>query len=101
MQAASGKTVITGGTGIAVAPIIVWVLGLFGVEVPAEVAAAIAGLLATAVAYFVPAKSGKYVAGAGQVIADEEEVLTDTSDTNGDSDYPDPGQSYYPDEEDA
>ena len=62
MQAASGKTVITGATGIAVAPIIVWVLGLFGVDIPAEVAAAIAGLLAAAVAYFVPAKSGKYVA---------------------------------------
>ena len=61
MQAASGKTVLTGATGIAVAPIIVWVLGLFGVDIPAEVAAAIAGLLAAAVAYFVPAKSGKYV----------------------------------------
>lgn len=62
MQAASGKTVLTGATGIAVAPIIVWVLSLFGVEIPAEVAAGIAGLLAAAVAYFVPAKSGKYVA---------------------------------------
>lgn len=62
MQAASGKTVLTGGAGIAVAPIIVWVLGLFGVEIPPEVAAGIAGLLAMAVAYFVPAKSGKYVA---------------------------------------
>ena len=62
MQAASGKTVLTGATGIAVAPIIVWVLGLFGVDIPAEVAAAIAGLLSAAVAYFVPAKSGKYVA---------------------------------------
>ena len=61
MQAASGKTVLTGATGIAVAPIIVWVLGLFGVDIPAEVAAAIAGLLSAAVAYFVPAKSGKYV----------------------------------------
>ena len=62
MQAASGKTVLTGATGIAVAPVIVWVLGLFGVDIPAEVAAAIAGLLSAAVAYFVPAKSGKYVA---------------------------------------
>lgn len=65
MQAASGKTVLTGATGIAVAPIIVWVLGLFGVDIPAEVAAAIAGLLSAAVAYFVPAKSGKYVAAPG------------------------------------
>ena len=62
MQAASGKTVITGGTGVVVAPIIIWVLSLFGIEMPAEVAAGIAGLLALAVAYFVPAKSGKYVA---------------------------------------
>ena len=61
MQAASGKTVLTGATGIAVAPIIVWALGLFGVDIPAEVAAAIAGLLSATVAYFVPAKSGKYV----------------------------------------
>ena len=61
MQAAAGKTVLTGATGIAVAPVIVWVLGLFGVDIPAEVAAAIAGLLSAAVAYFVPAKSGKYV----------------------------------------
>ena len=65
MQAASGKTVLTGATGIAVAPIIVWVLSLFGVEIPPEVAAGIAGLLAAAVAYFVPAKSGKYVTGPG------------------------------------
>ena len=65
MQAASGKTVLTGGAGIAVAPILIWVLGLFGVELPAEVAAAIAGLLAAAVAYFVPAKSGKYVNAPG------------------------------------
>ena len=65
MQAASGKTVLTGGAGIAVAPIIVWVLSLFGIEIPAEVAAGIAGLLAAAVAYFVPAKSGKYVNAPG------------------------------------
>jgi hypothetical protein len=62
MQAASGKTVLTGGTGVVVAPIIIWVLSLFGIEMPPEVAAGIAGLLALAVAYFVPAKSGKYVA---------------------------------------
>ena len=65
MQAASGKTVLTGGTGVVAAPVIIWVLGLFGLEVPAEVAAGIAGLLALAVAYFVPAKSGKYVTGSG------------------------------------
>ena len=63
MQAASGKTVLTGATGIAVAPIIVWVLSLFGVEIPAEVAAGIAGLLSALVAYLVPAKEGKYVTG--------------------------------------
>ena len=65
MQAASGKTVLTGGTGVVVAPIIIWVLSLFGIEMPPEVAAGIAGLLALAVAYFVPAKSGKYVAVPG------------------------------------
>lgn len=65
----SGKTGITGASslisGAAVAPVVVWVLGLFGVEIPPDVAAVIGGLLAsgvaTLVAYVVPAKSGRYV----------------------------------------
>lgn len=57
----STKTGLTAGAGLGLAPVLVWVLSLFGVEMPGEVAAAVAGLLALAVAYFVPAKSGKYV----------------------------------------
>lgn len=57
----SAKTGLTAGAGLGVAPILIWLLSMFGVDMPPEVAAAIAGLLAVAVAYFVPAKSGKYV----------------------------------------
>lgn len=85
MQAASNKTVLTGGAGIAVAPIIVWALGLFGVEVPAEVAAGIAGILALVVSYFVPAKSGRYVTAPG----DEYEVMADDDGTEVDGEHPD------------
>lgn len=65
----SGKTGITGASsvisGAAVAPLVIWILSLFGVDVPADVAAIIGGLLAggaaTLIAWLVPAKSGKYV----------------------------------------
>lgn len=65
----SGKTVMTGATGVVggvgLAPLIVWLFGLGQVEVPAEVAGIIGGLV-TAVATFLvawlkPAKSGTYV----------------------------------------
>lgn len=65
----SGKTVLTGATGVVggvgLAPLIVWLFELGQIEVPVEVAGIIGGL-ATAVATFVvawlkPAKSGTYV----------------------------------------
>ena len=60
-KAVSAKTGITatGSTGGAI--IIVWLLGLFGIEIQEYVAVAIAGLIAGVIGYFVPAKSGKYV----------------------------------------
>lgn len=59
-----------GLTGLA-ATVIVWIALLLGVEIPAEVAAAISGLLAAAVSYFtprsavdqIPADEGNFAAG--------------------------------------
>lgn len=56
----SGKTGLTVVAG-AVVTVLVWVATTQGVDVPAEVAAAVTTILAAVVAYFVPAKSGKYV----------------------------------------
>ena len=65
----SGKTAITGAaslpSGIALAPVIVWLFAMSGVEIPAEVAAALGGIIAAIAAFFVawlvPAKEGTYV----------------------------------------
>ena len=65
----SGKTVMTGATGVVggagLAPLIVWLFGLGEVEVPAEVAGIIGGLVTAIVTFLVawlkPAKSGTYV----------------------------------------
>jgi L-lactate permease len=43
--------------GIALAPLIVWLVGLAGVEMPGEVAAIASGLIALAVGYFVPERT--------------------------------------------
>ena len=56
----SGKTALTTGAG-ALGIIAVWVITMFGADVPPEVAAAISTLLAALVAYLVPAKSGTFV----------------------------------------
>lgn len=69
VQKPSGKTKLTGAvggiSGVGLAPLIVWILAQFGLEMDAETAAVAGGLLgalaSTIIAYFVPAKSGKYV----------------------------------------
>lgn len=62
MNEPSAKTGYTALAGAAVT-IIVWIVTtVSGIEVPAEIAAAATALVASAVALFVPAKSGKYVA---------------------------------------
>lgn len=43
--------VIAGGAAGAVSIVLVWVAGLFGLEVPAEVASAVTVLLSSAAAY--------------------------------------------------
>jgi hypothetical protein len=49
--------VTAGGIGGALASIIVWGVSLAGVEVPPEVAAAVATVVSFALAYLVPEKS--------------------------------------------
>ena len=69
VQKPSGKTKLTGAvggiSGAGLAPLIVWILGQFGLEMDPQTAAVAGGLLgalaSTIIAYFVPAKSGKYV----------------------------------------
>lgn len=65
----STKTSTTGGAGLAsgvgLAPLIIWILGQAGVDMPPEVAAIAGGLIAAAVttviAWLMPAKQGKHV----------------------------------------
>lgn len=65
----SGKTGATTATGVAggagIAPLIVWILGQVGVDMPPEIATIVGGLVAGAlsflVAWLVPATSGTYV----------------------------------------
>lgn len=56
----SNKTTTTVVSG-ALVTVIVWIANTYGVDIPAEVAAAVVTLIATAIGYFMVAKSGKYV----------------------------------------
>ena len=56
----SGKTALT-GAGAFIVTILVWIAAENGLEIPDGVGAAITGLITVAIAYFVPAKSGKYI----------------------------------------
>lgn len=57
----SAKTIAVGASGIGGGVIVAWIASLLGVDMPEQVAAAIAGLIALLVAWLVPARSGKYV----------------------------------------
>lgn len=65
----SGKTALTGASGglsgAVLAPLIVWILDQFGIEMDGEVAAVAGGLIVAVVTFVVawgkPAKSGTYV----------------------------------------
>ena len=59
-QTASSKTVLTGATGAAVT-LIVYIGQMFGLEIPVEIATAALTVATFLIAYFVPAKSGRYV----------------------------------------
>ncbi|MGO2860614.1 MAG: hypothetical protein ACTIC1_05620 [Brevibacterium sp.] len=56
----SGKTGLIGAAAF-ITTIVVWVASLNGLEIPEGVGSAITGLVSIAIAYFVPAKSGKHV----------------------------------------
>ena len=86
----SSKTTLTASSGAA-ATIIIWILQTGGIDIPAEVAAAIVTIITGIVAYLVPAKSGKYV--YTEPVIPESELIDDTSATNGNSDYDDPDQT--------
>lgn len=82
----SAKTGFTGLAGVAsgagLAPLIVWIAAQLGIEMPTEVAVIVGGLIAAAaslaVAWLVPAKSGKYVVAADPV--DEADLLINRDD---------------------
>lgn len=65
----SGKTGATAGvgtvTGAGLAPLIVWILNLNGIDIDPATAAVLGGLIGQVasflIAWLVPAKSGKYV----------------------------------------
>lgn len=69
MKTISNKTAVTGLSGTAVV-LLVYLVGLFGVELPAEIAAAVVTLVTALIGYLLPAKSGRYV--ATNQIGDEE-----------------------------
>jgi hypothetical protein len=48
------RKVTSGAFGGALAVLILWVIGLSGVEIPPEVASAVTGLVVAGVAYLVP-----------------------------------------------
>lgn len=56
-SAKTGLTVVAG----AVVTVLAWVAALNNIDIPGEVAAAITTIISGVVAYFVPAKSGKFV----------------------------------------
>lgn len=56
--APTSKVTATGTAGAA-ALVLIWTLGQFGIQMPAEVAAAFAVLLATAAGYLKTERSGK------------------------------------------
>lgn len=81
----SAKTGATAGvgtiSGVSLAPLIIWILGQFGIDMPPEVAAVAGGLIAaaaaTVIAWVVPAKSGKYVDTEPWALPDEHSSLED------------------------
>ena len=86
----SAKTTLT-ATGGAATTLIIWAAQPLGLEIPAEAAAAIVTVATALIAWLVPAKSGTYV--YTEPVIPESELIEDTSDSNGESDYDDPDQS--------
>lgn len=87
MKTISNKTAVTGLSGTAVV-LLVYIVGLFGVELPAEIAAAVVTVATALIGYLVPAKQGSYIPENA-----EEDLLEDTGSTSGEEAYEDPDQS--------
>ena len=94
----SNKTATTGAvggvSGVGLAPLIIWILGQFGIDMPPEVAAIVGGLIAgvasTVIAWVVPAKSGKYVDTEPWALPDEHSSLEDLDPSEAIEDLYDP-----------
>src|SRR5699024_1224502 len=94
----SNKTATTGAvggvSGVGLAPLIIWILGQFGIDMPPEVAAIVGGLIAgvssTVIAWLMPAKAGKYVDTAPCVLEDEHSSLEDLDSNEAIEDLYDP-----------
>lgn len=54
--------VIAGGAAGALVSVLVWVVSLFGLDIPAEVAGALVVLVTFATSYFVPESKGQHTA---------------------------------------
>lgn len=85
----SAKTGATTGAGVVIAPILIWIAGLFGVEIPAEVAVLLGGAAAAVVAWLMPAKSGSKIV----QLQDDIDLLTADieSDVESDSSFTEAG----------
>ena len=86
----SNKTLATFGGAMGGGALVVWIVEQFGRDMPADVGVAVASIIALIVAYFMPAKSGKYV--HTEPVVPESELIEDTGPTNGESDFDDPPQ---------
>ena len=83
----STKTTLTGVAGAGVT-IVIAIFGAFGIDITGELAAAIITVVTFAIAYFVPAKSGKYV---DTSVPDDADLIVNRDDV-------DPNQ--FPEEDD-
>ena len=68
-----GSKATAGTTAAAITVIIVWVAGMFGLEIPEVVAAAFTALITGAVVYFVPERNPHAYKGPRAVYAIQEE----------------------------
>ena len=74
----SNKTALTGVAGAGVT-IVIAAFGAFGINITGELAAAIITVVTFAIAYFFPAKSGKYV---DTSVPDDADLIVNRNDVN-------------------
>lgn len=74
----SSKTTLTGVAGAGVT-IVIAAFGAFGINITGELAAAIITVVTFAIAYFFPAKSGKYV---DTTVPDDADLIVNRDDVD-------------------